>query len=213
MYQSAAMSAKPRHIRRAIDLMMEKRNEILDGTEYLIRKLKRHKDRHPGWEMGMQSKSVKDLMVVNRGLTPYQIWTWYRLQAKQLNLGDPTRKCHVCPDEIDDLYHIFWKCKHAHAIWIEFLKTWLHAGSMEESDLLDWQFAITSGTPPQMPPTLRHEIEEQIGMVIDEHEKAYEEGWRTACIVAHVNIWLMRIDRIYNAITRTMEEQARWSQY
>lgn len=54
----------------------------------------------------------------------------------------------------------------------------LNVDQIMESEVEEWQHAVTSGTAPVLPPSLREAIERRIGMVIDDQRKSTNRDGR-----------------------------------
>ncbi|KAF1334469.1 hypothetical protein FI667_g1952, partial [Globisporangium splendens] len=123
----------PNSIQKTIDRARTRRlhSKLYQGLEGRIDKLN-EVAKTDQWHSHVQCRLPADLWKQRGCLTPYQMWTTYRISTMQLNLLHPGRiEPSACPSNAgcgetkETISHIVWGCKRAQAAWTAFLGRWM----------------------------------------------------------------------------------------
>ncbi|KAF1314195.1 Rxlr effector protein, partial [Globisporangium splendens] len=174
----------PNSIQKTIDRARTRRlhSKLYQGLGGLIDKLN-EVAKTDQWYSHVQYRLPADLWKQRGCLTPYQMWTTYRISTMQLNLFHPGRiESPACPSNAgcgeikETISHIVWSCKRAQAAWTAFLGRWMGRALTEQALNLFLPHIASRTAPPGQRSVLR-ELEKHFGFITPEHSTALQKLW------------------------------------
>ncbi|KAF1318280.1 Rxlr effector candidate protein, partial [Globisporangium splendens] len=164
------------------------------------------------WYSHVQYRLPADLWKQRGCLTPYQMWTTYRISTMQLNLFHPGRiESSACPSNAgcgetkETISHIVWSCKRAQAAWTAFLGRWM-GRALTEQALNLFLPHIASRTAPPGQRSLLRELEKRFGFITPEHSTALQKLWFIVTSSIPVLLWRTRVEIVHERQHATIEE-------
>ncbi|KAF1329275.1 Rxlr effector protein, partial [Globisporangium splendens] len=206
----------PNSIQKTIDRARTRRlhSKLYQGLGVLVDKLNEvaKTDR---WYSHVQYRLPADLWKQRGCLTPYQMWTTYRISAMQLNLFHPGRiESSACPSNAgcgetkETISHIVWSCKRAQAAWMAFLGRWI-GRTLTEQALNLFLPHIASRTAPPGQRSLLRELEKSFGFITPEHSTALQKLWFIVTSSIPVLLWRTRVEIVHEQQHVTIEESTK----
>ncbi|KAF1328392.1 Rxlr effector protein, partial [Globisporangium splendens] len=164
------------------------------------------------WYSRVQYRLPADLWKQRGCLTPFQMWTTYRISTMQLNLFHPGRiESSACPSNAgcgetkETISHIVWSCKRAQAAWTAFLGRWIGRTLTKQAlNLFLPQIASRIAPPGQR--SLLRELEKRFGFITPEHSTALQKLWFIVTSSIPVLLWRTRVEIVQERQHVTIEE-------
>ncbi|KAF1325866.1 Rxlr effector protein, partial [Globisporangium splendens] len=203
----------PNSIQKTIDRARMRRlhSKLYQGLGGLIDKLN-EVAKTDQWYSHVQYRLPADLWKQRGCLTPFQMWTTYRISTMQLNLFHPGRiESSACPSNAgcgetkETISHIVWSCKRAQAAWTAFLGRWMDQALTEQALNLFLPH-ITSRTAPPGQRSLLQELEKHSGFITPEHSVALQKLWFIVTSSIPVLLWRTRVEIVHERQHVTIEE-------
>ena len=203
----------PNSIQKTIDRARTRRlhSKLYQGLGGFIGKLN-EVAKTDQWYSHMQYRLPADLWKQRGCLTPYQMWTTYRISTMQLNLFHPGRvESSACPSNAgcgetkETISHIAWSCKRAQAVWMAFLGRWM-GRTLTEQTLNLFLPHIASRTAPPGQRSLLRELEKRFGFITPEHRTALQKLWFIVTSSIPVSLWRTRVEIVHERQHLTTEE-------
>ncbi|KAF1320967.1 Rxlr effector protein, partial [Globisporangium splendens] len=203
----------PNSIQKTIDRARTRRlhSKLYQGIGGLIDKLN-EVAKTDQWYSHVQYWSQAHLWKQRGCLTPYQMWTTYRISTMQLNLFHPGRiESSACPSNAgcgetkETISHIVWSCKRAQAAWTAFLERWM-GRTLTEQALNFFLPHIASRTAPPGQRSLLRELEKHFGFITPEHSTALQKLWFIVTSSIPVLLWRTRVEIVHEQQHVTIEE-------
>ncbi|KAF1322505.1 Rxlr effector protein, partial [Globisporangium splendens] len=203
----------PNSIQKTIDQARTRRlhSKLHQGLGGLIDKLN-EVAKTDQWYSHAQYRLPTDLWKQRGCLTPYQMWTTYRISTMQLNLFHPGRiESSACPSNAgcgetkETISHIVWSCKRAQAAWTAFLGRWM-GRTLTEQALNLFLPHIASRTAPPGQRSLLRELEKHFGFITLEHSAALQKLWFIVTSSIPVLLWRTRVEIVHERQHLTIEE-------
>ncbi|KAF1317702.1 hypothetical protein FI667_g14623, partial [Globisporangium splendens] len=147
----------PNSIQKTIDRARTRRlhSKLYQGLGGLIDKLN-EVAKTDQWYSHVQYRLPADLWKQQGYLTPYQMWTTYRISTMQLNLFHPGRiESSACPSSAgrrvtkETFSHTVWSCKRAQTAWTVFLGRWMDRTLTEQALNLFLPHIASRTSPPR----------------------------------------------------------------
>ncbi|EGZ24978.1 hypothetical protein PHYSODRAFT_462503, partial [Phytophthora sojae] len=139
------------------------RTELRGGIGVVIERLETQA-KQDQWQRGLQQQRPKQLWSHDHSLTPYQVWTVYRMALRQLNMffegrqhSNSCRKTSACTQEKETQSHIFWECPCAVACWKWLARHWGGA-DVTDSGLLGYREYCAARQAPPIPDSLKRRV-------------------------------------------------------
>ncbi|KAF1336392.1 Rxlr effector protein, partial [Globisporangium splendens] len=206
----------PNSIQKTIDRARTRRlhSKLYQGLGGLVDKLNEvaKTDR---WYSHVQYRLPADLWKQRRCLTPYQMWTTYRISTMQLNLFHPGRiESPACPSNAgcgetkETISHIVWSCKRAQAAWTAFLGRWIGRTLTEQALNLFLPHIASRSAPPGQRSLLR-ELEKSFGFITPEHSTALQKLWFIVTSSIPVLLWRTRVEIVHERQHVAIEESTK----
>ncbi|KAF1324702.1 hypothetical protein FI667_g9581, partial [Globisporangium splendens] len=203
----------PNSIQKTIDRARTRRlhSKLYQGLGGLVDKLN-EVAKTDQWHSHVQYRLPVDLWKQRGCLTPYQMWTTYRISTMQLNLFHPGRiESSACPSNAgcgetkETISHIVWSCKRAQAAWTVFLGRWM-SRALTEQALNLFLPHIASRTAPPGQRSLLRELEKHFGFITPEHSTALQKLWFIVTSSIPVLLWRTRVEIVHEQQHVTIEE-------
>ncbi|KAF1322522.1 Rxlr effector candidate protein, partial [Globisporangium splendens] len=203
----------PNSIQKTIDQARTRRlhSKLHQGLGGLIDKLN-EVAKTDQWYSHAQYRLPTDLWKQRGCLTPYQMWTTYRISTMQLNLFHPGRiESSACPSNVgcgetkETISRIVWSCKRAQAAWTAFLGRWM-GRTLTEQALNFFLPHIASRTAPPGQRSLLRELEKHFGFITLEHSAALQKLWFIVTSSIPVLLWRTRVEIVHERQHLTIEE-------
>ncbi|KAF1322123.1 Rxlr effector protein, partial [Globisporangium splendens] len=203
----------PNSIQKTIDRARTRRlhSKLYQGLGGLIDKLN-EVAKTDQWYSHVQYRLPADLWKQRGCLTPYQMWTTYRISTMQLNLFHPGRiESPACPSNAgcgeikETISHIVWSCKRAQAAWTAFLGRWMGRALTEQALNLFLPHIASRTAPPGQRSVLR-ELEKHFGFITPEHSTALQKLWFIVTSSIPVLLWRTRVEIVHERQHLTIEE-------
>ncbi|KAF1336675.1 Rxlr effector protein, partial [Globisporangium splendens] len=206
----------PNSIQKTIDRARTRRlhSKLYQGLGVLVDKLN-EVAKTDQWYSHVQYRLPADLWKQRGCLTPYQMWTTYRISAMQLNLFHPGRiESSACPSNAgcgetkETISHIVWSCKRAQAAWMAFLGRWI-GRTLTEQALNLFLPHIASRTAPPGQRSLLRELEKSFGFITPEHSTALQKLWFIVTSSIPVLLWRTRVEIVHERQHVAIEESTK----
>ncbi|KAF1336404.1 Rxlr effector protein, partial [Globisporangium splendens] len=206
----------PNSIQKTIDRARTRRlhSKLYQGLGVLVDKLN-EVAKTDQWYSHVQYRLPADLWKQRGCLTPYQMWTTYRISAMQLNLFHPGRiESSACPSNAgcgetkETISHIVWSCKRAQAAWMAFLGRWI-GRTLTEQALNLFLPHIASRTAPPGQRSLLRELEKSFGFITPEHSTALQKLWFIVTSSIPVLLWRTRVEIVHEWQHVAIEESTK----
>ncbi|KAF1331316.1 Nad quinone oxidoreductase, partial [Globisporangium splendens] len=177
----------PNSIQKTIDRARTRRlhSKLYQGLGGLVDKLN-EVAKTDQWYSHVRYRLPADLWKQRGCLTPYQMWTTYRISTMQLNLFHPGRiESSACPSNAgcgetkETISHIVWSYKRAQAAWTAFLGRWIGRTLTEQALNLFLPHVASRTAPPGQRPLLR-KLEKSFGVLERQDLSRQLEAWATA---------------------------------
>ncbi|KAF1323645.1 Rxlr effector protein, partial [Globisporangium splendens] len=203
----------PNSIQKTIDRTRTRRlhSKLYQGLGGLIDKLNEGA-RTDQWYSHVQHRLPADLWKQRGCLTPFQMWTTYRISTMQLNLFHPGRiessaypSNAGCGETKETISHIVWSCKRAQAAWTAFLGRWMDRTLTEQALNLFLPYIASRTVPPGQRSLLR-ELEKHFGFITPEHSTALQRLWFIVTSSIPVLLWRTRVEIVHERQHVTIEE-------
>ncbi|KAF1336036.1 Rxlr effector protein, partial [Globisporangium splendens] len=206
----------PNSIQKTIDRARTRRlhSKLYQGLGVLVDKLN-EVAKTDQWYSHVQYRLPADLWKQRGCLTPYQMWTTYRISTMQLNLFHPGRiESSACPSNAgcgetkETISHIVWSCKRAQAAWMAFLGRWI-GRTLTEQALNLFLPHIASRTAPPGQRSLLRELEKSFGFINPEHSTALQKLWFIVTSSIPVLLWRTRVEIVHERQHVAIEESTK----
>ncbi|KAF1327192.1 Rxlr effector protein, partial [Globisporangium splendens] len=206
----------PNSIQKTIDRARTRRlhSKLYQGLGVLVDKLN-EVAKTDQWYSHVQYRLPADLWKQRGCLTPYQMWTTYRISTMQLNLFHPGRiESSACPSNAgcgetkETISHIVWSCKRAQAAWTAFLGRWIGRTLTEQALNLFLPHIASRRAPPGQRSLLR-ELEKSFGFITPEHSTALQKLWFIVTSSIPVLLWRTRVEIVHERQHVAIEESTK----
>ncbi|KAF1333494.1 Rxlr effector protein, partial [Globisporangium splendens] len=206
----------PNSIQKTIDRARTRRlhSKLYQGLGVLVDKLN-EVAKTDQWYSHVQYRLPADLWKQRGCLTPYQMWTTYRISTMQLNLFHPGRsESSACPSNAgcgetkETISHILWSCKRAQAAWMAFLGRWIGRTLTEQALNLFLPHIASRSAPPGQRSLLR-ELEKSFGFITPEHSTALQKLWFIVTSSIPVLLWRTRVEIVHERQHVAIEESTK----
>ncbi|KAF1321554.1 Rxlr effector protein, partial [Globisporangium splendens] len=206
----------PNSIQKTIDRARTRRlhSKLYQGLGVLVDKLN-EVAKTDQWYSHVQYRLPADLWKQRGCLTPYQMWTTYRISTMQLNLFHPGRiESSACPSNAgcgetkETISHIVWSCKRAQAAWMAYLGRWI-GRTLTEQALNLFLPHIASRTAPPGQRSLLRELEKSFGFITPEHSTALQKLWFIVTSSIPVLLWRTRVEIVHEWQHVAIEESTK----
>ncbi|KAF1324729.1 Rxlr effector protein, partial [Globisporangium splendens] len=203
----------PNSIQKTIDRARTRRlhSKLYQGLGGLVDKLN-EVAKTDQWHSHVQYRLPVDLWKQRGCLTPYQMWTTYRISTMQLNLFHPGKiessaypSNAGCGETKETISHIVWSCKRAQAAWTVFLERWIGRTLTEQALNLFLPHIASRSAPPGQRSLLR-ELEKHMGFITPEHSTALQRLWFIVTSSIPVLLWRTRVEIVHEQQHVTIEE-------
>ncbi|KAF1333740.1 reverse transcriptase, partial [Globisporangium splendens] len=203
-------------IQKTIDRARTRRlhSKLYQGLGVLVDKLN-EVAKTDQWYSHVQYRLPADLWKQRGCLTPYQMWTTYRISTMQLNLFHPGRiESSACPSNAgcgetkETISHIVWSCKRAQAAWMAFLGRWIGRTLTEQALNLFLPHIASRRAPPGQRSLLR-ELEKSFGFITPEHSTALQKLWFIVTSSIPVLLWRTRVEIVHERQHVAIEESTK----